>query len=238
VSGVDLRPTRPVADPHAAVAPVRLGPATARVGLVLIHGRGDSAAGILGLLPALEQRGAPELAVVAPEAAGQAWYPQRFLEPIERNEPWLTSALASVGRAVAALEADGLSRERIVVAGFSQGACLASEFVARAGGAWGGLMALSGGLIGDAVDPARYPKRLDGTPAFFGCSDVDAHIPEARVHASARQLQAQGADVVTRIYPGMPHTVNEDEASFVAQHLARLAHASVSPRPDAAPGGA
>jgi predicted esterase len=191
--------------------------------LVLVHGRGDSAAGIAGLVDALVERGAPEPALVAPEAYGGQWYPLRFLEPVERNEPWLSSALASVGRAVAALEAEGLPRDRIVVAGFSQGACLASEYVAREGGRWGGVVALSGGLIGASVDPARYPGRLDGTPAFFGCSNVDAHIPEARVHASAAQYLAQGAEVVARIYPGMAHTVNEDEAAWFAQHLASVA---------------
>lgn len=233
MNGVDLRPGRPGADPHAAARALRRGRAEAGVGLVLIHGRGDSAAGIAGLVDALIARGAPEPALVAPEAYGGQWYPLRFLEPIERNEPWLTSALASVGRAVAALEADGLPRERIVVAGFSQGACLASEYVAREGGRWGGMVALSGGLIGAEVDAARYPHRLDGTPAFFGCSDVDAHIPEVRVHASARLFGALGADVTTRIYPGMPHTVNEDEATWFAEHLARVARSADGATPGA-----
>ena len=235
MNGVDLRPERPGADPHALATALRRGPtgADAAVGLVLIHGRGDSAAGIASLVDALLERGAPEPALVAPEAYGGQWYPLRFLEPVERNEPWLTSALASVARAVAALEGEGLPRERIVVAGFSQGACLASEYVAREGGRWGGMVALSGGLIGAAVDPARYPRRLDGTPAFFGCSNVDAHIPEARVHASAAQFDALGADVVARIYPGMAHTVNEDEASWFAAHLASVARRADVAAPDA-----
>lgn len=226
---VDLRPGRPDADPHARGRTVRRGPAPglAPVGLVLIHGRGDSADGILGLVDALEERGARALTTIAPEAHGQVWYPERFTEPIERNEPWLSSALASVGRAVAELEEAGLPRRRIVVAGFSQGACLASEYVAREGGAWGGAVVLSGGLIGPDVDPARYPRRLDGTPVFLGCSDVDPHIPVTRVHASAKQLQAMGADVVTRIYPGMAHTVNVDEVEWLAQRLVDLATASL-----------
>lgn len=225
MNGVDLRPARPGADPHALTTALRRGPTgtDAAVGLVLLHGRGDSAAGIASLVDALVERGAPEPALVAPEAHGGQWYPLRFLEPVERNEPWLSSALASVGRAVATLEAEGLPRARIVVAGFSQGACLASEYVAREGGRWGGVVTLSGGLIGADVDPARYPRRLDGTAAFFGCSDVDAHIPLARVRASAARYETQGADVVTRIYPGMPHTVNEDEATWFAEHLARVA---------------
>jgi len=224
MNGFDLRPSRPSGDPHGAASRLRHGPSAAEapVGLVLLHGRGDSAAGILTLADELAARGAGPLAVLAPDAVGGQWYPQRFLEPIERNEPWLGSALAAVGRAVAELEAGGLPRERIVVAGFSQGACLALEYVAREGGAWGGVVGLSGGLIGAEVDPARYPLRLDGTVAFLGCSNVDGHIPEERVHASGRQLLTQGASVVTRIYPGMPHTVNADELAWFAQHLATL----------------
>ncbi len=225
MNGVDLRPSSPGSDPHAGVPAVHRGPppGDAPVGLVLIHGRGDSAAGILGLVDALEERGARAVSTVAPDAFGHVWYPQSFLAPTERNEPWLSSALASVDRAVGVLEAAGLPRRRIVVAGFSQGACLASEYVAREGGPWGGLVVLSGGLIGAEVDPARYPRRLDDTRVFFGCSDVDAHIPVARVHASAKQLDAMGADVVTRIYPGMAHTVNVDEVEWFAQRLIDLA---------------
>jgi len=225
VSAFDLRPSRPAADPHAAAPIRRWGPpaGAAPVGLVLLHGRGDSADGILGLATELATRGAGPVSVLAPNAVGGQWYPLRFLEPVERNEPWLNSALAAVGRAVAELEGAGIGRERIVVAGFSQGACLALEYVAREGGRWGAVVGLSGGLIGAEVDPARYPLRLDGTAAFLGCSDVDPHIPETRVHATGRQLLAQGASVVTRIYPGMAHTVNADELGWLAQHLGTLA---------------
>jgi len=225
VNGVDLRPTRPGTDPHAHARALRRGPAPgeAPVAVMLLHGRGDSAAGILGLADELDARGAGPVTFLAPDAVGGQWYPLRFLEPVERNEPWLTSALAVVERAVADLASAGVPRERIVVAGFSQGACLALEYVARAGGAWGGAVALSGGLIGSEVDPARYPERLDGTAVFLGCSDADAHIPEARVHASGRQLLAQGASVTSRIYPGMGHTVNADELGWFVDHLRRLA---------------
>jgi phospholipase/carboxylesterase len=222
VNGVDLRPTR--SDPHAGAPVLRAGPppGEASVGVVLVHGRGDSAQGILSLVDPLRERGAPDVAFLAPDATGNTWYPQRFMESIERNQPYLGSALAVLDRTVEALEAEGLPRERIVVAGFSQGACLALEWVARAGGAFGGVVALSGGLIGSDVDPAHYPRRLDGTVAFLGCSDVDGHIPETRVHASARQIQAQGAQVITRIYPGMAHTVNDDELRWFADHLRTL----------------
>ena len=210
-------------DPHANARLLTHHDGDARVGLVLLHGRGDSAAGILSLLPALTGAGAPPLRVVAPDAVGHQWYPQRFIEPVERNEPWLGSAIACVGRAVAALEAEDLTRAQIVVAGFSQGACLALEFVARTGGRWGGAVGLSGGLIGASVDASRYSKPLLSTPIFLGCSDVDAHIPETRVHASGKQLLAQGAEVTTRIYPGMPHTINRDELDWFAAHLRELA---------------
>ena len=214
-------------DPHADARLLRVGPPPGEspVGMVLIHGRGDSAQGILSLLPHLHERGAPELTAIAPDAVGNVWYPQRFMQPIEHNQPHLDAALRVVSDAVAVLERGGLPRERIVIAGFSQGACLALDWVARQGGSFGAVVALSGGLIGASVDPARYPHRLDGTVAFLGCSDVDAHIPEARVHASAQQLQAQGADVTTRIYPGMAHTVNDDELQWLAQRLRQLATA-------------
>lgn len=226
---VDLNPgRRPDADPHGDGPVLRHGPAPegAAIGMVLVHGRGDSARGIMTLAHELDARGAPPMAVIAPQAADDTWYPYPFVVPTERNEPYLTSALAALSRAVDELRSAGLPSERIVVAGFSQGACLASEWVARTGGPWGALVALSGGLIGEHVDPARYPHRLDGTTAFFGCSDVDAHIPEVRVHASARQLQAQGADVVTRIYPGMAHTVNADELTWIVDRLRMLADAT------------
>lgn len=214
-------------DPHAAGSLLRRGPAPgeAPVGLVLIHGRGDSAAGILSLVDPLEQEGAGSFSTLAPEAVGNVWYPQRFMEPVAYNQPWLDSALASVARAVGVFEEAGLPRERIVVAGFSQGACLALEYVAREGGVWGAVVGLSGGLIGDRVDPATYPASLEGTQAFLGCSDVDFHIPEDRVHASAAQLAEQGASVTTRIYAGMPHTVNQDEVQWFAGRLRELAAA-------------
>ena len=222
MSGVDLTPEP--TDPHARADTLLAGPApgAASVGVVLVHGRGDSATGILGLVDLLRERGAPEATFLAPNAVGNTWYPQRFMEPLEHNQPHLDSALAVLDRSVGQLESAGLPRERIVVAGFSQGACLALEWVAREGGNFGAVIALSGGLIGSEVDPARYPKRLDGTVAFLGCSDVDSHIPETRVDASSSQLEAQGAEVVKRIYPGMAHTVNDDELRWFADRLRLL----------------
>lgn len=217
-------------DPHAD-APLYASGAPledARAAVVMIHGRGASAESILGLAAEFAQ---PDVAYVAPQAAGSTWYPYSFLAPLDRNEPWLTSALRLIGTLVAHLEGQGIPADRIVLCGFSQGACLASEFAARTPRRYGGVVALSGGLIGNeqltAVDPPAdkvfaYDGDLAGTPAFFGCSDVDAHIPLQRVEHSAETFADLGADVTKRIYPGMGHTVNDDEIQFVRSLLARI----------------
>lgn len=194
-----------------------LGEADAAV--LMLHGRGDSAAGILGLADAL---GAPELAYAAPQAENQTWYPNSFLAPLEQNEPWLSSALRAVGDALDELEAAGIPRAKVVLLGFSQGACLALEYTARNAQRYGGVVALSGGLIGPDAAPRDYPGSLEATPIFLGCSDVDAHIPETRVHHSAEVMTRLGGDVSKRIYPGMGHTVNQDEVDFVRTLLAEL----------------
>ena len=186
---------------------------TPRAAMVLLHGRGDSAQGILSLVDHLE---APRWAFVAPQAAGHTWYPNRFVAPIASNEPWLSSALQAVTETLEAIQGAGVPPERTVILGFSQGACLALEFAARTGGRFGGVAALSGGLIGETLDEARY-QALEGTPVFIGCSDVDAHIPVGRVHESAALLGTLGASVDKRIYPNFGHSVNEDELEAVRQ---------------------
>ncbi len=218
--------TDPHADPLVRPAGAPLGRAKAAV--VILHGRGDSADGILGLAEEFAQ---PDVAFLAPQAAGQTWYPHSFLAPLDRNEPWLSSALSAIGGVLETVGAGGIGPERTVLCGFSQGACLSLEFAARTPRRYGGVVALSGGLIGSeqlrAVDPPAdkvldYPGDLEGTPVFLGCSDVDAHIPLVRVEHSAEVLGAMGADVTLRIYPGLGHTVNEDEVRFVRGLLARL----------------
>lgn len=183
-------------------------PARARGAVVLIHGRGASAEDILGLAGELDTAG---LAIVAPQAPGGAWYPYGFMQPITRNEPWLSAALGTVGAIVAQLGEGGIGPERIVLLGFSQGACLVTEWAARNARRYGGVVALSGGLIGPDGTPRDYEGTLDGTPVFLGCSDVDFHIPKERVTESATVLGGLGAAVDLRLYPGMGHTVNEDE---------------------------
>lgn len=176
--------------------------------MVLIHGRGASASDILMLGEELYH---PQFAYLAPQAAGNTWYPYSFLTPIAQNEPWLTSALEAVAAVVQQIEEAGIDASRIVLGGFSQGACLASEFAARNPRRYGGLLVFSGGLIGPPGGLRTYSGDLDGTPVFFGCSDVDPHIPQERVLESAKILEDLGGAVVYRLYPGMGHTINRDE---------------------------
>lgn len=183
----------------------------ASVVLVLAHGRGAGAEDMIGLGRALHE---PGVAVLAPQAAGSVWYPERFIAPIERNEPWLSSALGRMDAVVRQALDAGVPASGIIVGGFSQGACLAAEYVARQAGSrgpLGGVLAFSGGLIGPPGTDFTYPGSLAGMPVFLGCSDVDHHIPAERVQETADALAALGADVDMVLYPGMGHTINEDE---------------------------
>lgn len=204
---------------HDAQPVYRTGAAVtdAAAALVLVHGRGATAHSILTLAEELAQ---PGFAYLAPQAAGNTWYPFSFLAPMDDNEPHLSSALAKLTAIVAELEETGMPPARIVLGGFSQGACLASEWMARHARRYGGLLVFSGGLIGPPGTPRAYPGSLDGTPVFIGCSDTDAHIPVARVHETAAVLRALGAVVDERIYPQMGHTVVEDELIAARQLLA------------------
>ena len=184
--------------------------------LILVHGRGDSAAGILGLAEVLDQ---PDFAYLAPQAAGSTWYPYSFLAPIAGNEPGISSGIAALGAVVESIVAAGLPYEQIVIGGFSQGACLAAEFVARNARRYGGLLGFSGGLIGPEGTPRDYSGSLNGSPVFLGCSDVDFHIPKERVELTAQVLAGLGATVTLRLYPGMGHTINQDEIDFGRQIL-------------------
>jgi predicted esterase len=199
--------------------------ADAGAAMVLVHGRGGSPEDLLGLAAELNR---PELAYVAPQAAGHTWYPYSFLAPLEQNEPGLSSALELLGDLVAHLEQGGIPAERIVLLGFSQGACLSLEFAARNARRYGGVVALSGGLIGPPGTPRDYAGSLAGTPVFLGCSDRDPHIPKERVDESAAVFEKMGAAVTERIYPGMGHTVSEDELDFVRGMVTALVGAPVA----------
>jgi predicted esterase len=182
--------------------------AEAQAAMILIHGRGATAVSILELANELYH---PEFAYLAPQAAGNTWYPYSFLAPMAQNEPGLTSGLQVIADLIGQVEDAGIPAEKIVLAGFSQGACLASEFVARNARRYGGLLAFSGGLIGPPGTPRDYAGSLAGTPVFVGCSDVDFHIPLERVEETAVMLTNLGAKVNKQIYPKMGHTIVQDE---------------------------
>jgi len=209
--------------PHQGLPPATAGPppAVAPAALVLVHGRGASAESILGL-GAEVVGGDPSrrrVALLAPRASGHTWYPHGFLAPLEDNEPFLSSGLAALGDLIVDLGADGVPPERVVVAGFSQGACLALEFAARNPRRYGGVAGLTGGLIGPPDTPRSVSSpgsgSLAGTPVFLGAGDPDPHVPWARVEESAEVLRRLGAAVTLRRYPGLPHTVNREEIEAV-----------------------
>lgn len=176
--------------------------------VVLLHGRGSNAGDILGLSRAFMDL---KLAFVAPQASGNVWYPQRFIAPREMNEPDLSSALVKVKRIVDGLVGSGIPTERIVIAGFSQGACLASEFVASNPARYAGLIVFTGGLIGPLGSDLHHDGDLAGTPALFLCGDPDPHIPFVRVEESVEELKRMGAEVSLHRYPGKPHNVSAEE---------------------------
>lgn len=211
--------------------------------VVFCHGRGASAASLGPLAQAVAR---PGVTVLAPQAAlvdgTRQWYPNSFLAPLEANEPALGSALAAVGRAVEDARALGVADAQVVLGGFSQGACLAAEYAARNARRWGGVVALSGALIGtaEADDPSprpelagaggTYPDKafdydgdLAGTSVFLGCAERDPHIPLDRLERSATVLADLGGDVTKRVYPGDTHAVVDDEVQFVRELLDYLA---------------
>lgn len=187
-----------------------------RKAMVMIHGRGATAESILSLAEYLDIE---DFALWAPQATNYTWYPYSFMMPRAQNQPWLDSALQVLGKVGDELESLGVAAEDIYWLGFSQGACLALEYVASRGRRYGGVFGLSGGLIGQTLDLERYAGRLDGMPVFLGCSDVDAHIPVGRVHESAEVFERMGAAVVKKIYPGMGHEICEDEMAEVRRGM-------------------
>jgi phospholipase/carboxylesterase len=197
-------------DPHADQPVLHAGSplAAAQGAVVLLHGRGASAEDILSLASHFDM---PNLAYLAPQAAGHTWYPNSFLAPREANEPWVTSALHKVASVVAEIEAAGIPRDRIVIAGFSQGACLSTEFVASNPAHYAGLIAFTGGLIGPLEANLHHEGQLAGTPALLLSGDPDPHVTWQRVQASATELERMGAQVEAIRYPGRPHTISADE---------------------------
>ncbi len=183
----------------------------ARAAMILLHGRGATAQSILSLADHLHH---PDFVYLAPQAPGNQWYPNRFMTPLAGNEPHLSGALAVVDGLVEQLGQAGIPPEKVVLAGFSQGACLALEYAGRKARRYGGVLGFSGGLIGPPGTVWEFSGSLDGTPVFLGCSDVDFHIPAFRVEETADVLGRLGGDVTMRLYPGMEHTIVEDELDF------------------------
>ena len=184
--------------------------------VILLHGRGGSAEDILSLANVLYL---PQVAYLAPQAAGNSWYPNSFLAPRDQNEPWLTSALRKVETTVQMATGEGIPVERIVIGGFSQGACLATEFVATHPRRYGGLIAFTGGLIGPPGADLTHTGDLAGTPAFFGSGDPDPHVPWSRVEESARIIGGMGAVVTVRRYKNRAHTISAEELDFAKRLL-------------------
>jgi len=208
-------------DPHGS-QPVKLAGVSiqdAKAAMIMVHGRGATADNILTMVPELAQ---PDFAYVAPQAAQNTWYPFSFLAPISKNEPGISSGISKLGSLVDELVAAGMTHQNIFLLGFSQGACLALEFAARHARRYGGVIGLSGGLIGPDDTPRNYTGSLNDTPIFLGCSDVDFHIPKERVHLSAEILKDLGGNVTATLYPGMGHAINQDEIDFVKSMMSKI----------------
>jgi phospholipase/carboxylesterase len=214
VSAGTLTLSRAVAKPHGGGRILTAGAPldSARAAMILVHGRGATAEDILELR---NEWRAPGVAFLAPQAADFTWYPHTFLAPLPQNEPHLSSALALLAALVEEVGGRGIPPERVILLGFSQGGCLALEFCGRNARRWGGVVGLSGGLIGPPGREWKFEESLDSAPVFIGCSDRDPHIPATRVQESAAELKRIGGEVESRLYPGLGHTVNRDELAFV-----------------------
>jgi predicted esterase len=208
--------------PHAGQPIQRAGAAldNARAAVIMVHGRGAGPANILDLVRVIGQ---PDVAYLAPAASGGAWYPRGFMSAIADNEPGISSGIDVVHGLIDDIVAGGIPAERVMLLGFSQGACLACTAAQRRPTRYGGVIVLSGGLIGPPGISWNETGDFQSTPVFFGCSDVDGHVPASRVRESAAAFERMNASVTTRIYPGMGHLVNDDEASFTRDLLATLA---------------
>lgn len=188
----------------------------ADIAIILLHGRGGSSSDILSLAPLLD---AGNAAMLAPRADNNSWYPQPFLRPVHENEPHLSAAISLLDQIVSDIVQSGLKSTKIFFIGFSQGACLSLEYVSRKGQKFGGVGALSGGLIGETIELSRYKNGLANTPVFIGSSDPDPYIPAERVRKSAKVLEELGADVLLKIYTNMGHTITPDEIKLMNNHL-------------------
>ncbi|WP_166332868.1 alpha/beta hydrolase [Sphingobacterium chungjuense] len=179
--------------------------------LIMLHGRGGSAQDVLNLSQHLN---VADFALLAPKATNHTWYPYSFIAPVDQNEPWLSSALEIVAHTVQTALDNGINGENIYFFGFSQGACLTLEFLARNGHRYGGAVAIIGGVIGDKIDRSNYKGDFAQTPIFIGTSNPDMHVPVERVHASASILTEMNADVTVKVYDNFGHSINEEEIAW------------------------
>jgi len=182
--------------------------------LIMIHGRGGSAEDILSLAGHLQVN---DFALLAPQAAGNSWYPYSFMAPVSQNEPWLTSALSLLKEIVNDMIVQGIAEDNIYFTGFSQGACLTLEFVARNATKFGGVVAFTGGLIGDRIYHENYKGDFKNTPIFIGSSNPDPHVPVERVYATINILKSMNAFVTGKIYENIGHTIIPDEIDLANQ---------------------
>lgn len=211
-----IDPETPFEEPHQnqPVATAGADIDDAPLAMILIHGRGASAQSMLMFAEEFNRK---DIHYRALQASNHTWYPNSFLAPKEKNEPGISSGLQAIYDQVKILNSEGISTGRIILLGFSQGACLTTEFAARHPQRYGAVIGLSGGLIGNEVDPKNYSGSLEQTPVFLGCSDRDPHIPKERVDITEEVFQQLEANVTKRIYKGMGHTVNQDEIEYVNQ---------------------
>lgn len=186
----------------------------AKKAIILVHGRGGDARGMVDLKEYLPLQ---DFAILAPKATNNTWYPFGFMSPLSANEPWLSSAIDTIHGLIDEVVGAGIPSEQIFLAGFSQGACLTLESVARKAQRYGGVMAFTGGLIGDTIDPSRYKGQFNGTPIFISTGDPDPHVPVQRVMESTAELKKLGATVNQQIFKGKPHTIIDEEIRLASK---------------------
>ncbi|MDR6966068.1 phospholipase/carboxylesterase [Flavobacterium arsenatis] len=191
----------------------------AKKALVMIHGRGASSHDILSLSRHLD---VADFALIAPQADNHTWYPYSFLAPIPQNEPSLSKSLDTIAEIVETIQENGIKSEDIYFLGFSQGACLSLEFVARNASKYGGVVAFTGGLIGDSLSEENYAGNFENTPIFIGTSNPDMHVPVERVNETEIILKKMGASVTKKIYDNMGHTINQEEIDLANQLVFNL----------------
>lgn len=185
----------------------------------MIHGRGATAK---GMLPLADEFAQPDFHFTAPQAQNHTWYPYSFLEPIEKNQPGLSSGLQLINDLLDSITASGIPKRNIILLGFSQGACLVTEFAARHPQKMGGVVAFSGGLIGPTVSTENYSGSMEQTPVFIGCSDHDPYVPTERLEVTSTVFENLNADVNKQIYKGMGHTINEEEIKEVRAMMSNI----------------